>query len=384
MTTRAAWELMQIVRVAVLICFLPVLLYRIRRIVRDPTSVPAVAVTAFGVSVWIWFVVYTDWVWAALPPGVRAVSVVGWPAITIAACLQVFVIGIRGDASQERIRRGLWVTVAGAVIALTIVVVAVRHSELIGMAGDALTIANIVYSGADSGAAIAVAVSSAYMMLVVLQLAWVGSRNADRTPVGVGLGLLAAASMFQVVASFCGGIWRPLSHGEGFISGAVGVWLQTWPGCIAAVLIVAGFLWPPVMLRVQAQRELRRLRPLRDALGGMFPGLFPPVETRIRLSDLVFEWVTHIQDGLTLLAQRRRVPLVTNSLVPKGGSERTLGVANWLVDEAVPGFSCEWLRPPEGVSDGPWVLAIADAYRERQERLEAPASLSGMPSTLRK
>lgn len=87
MITQSTWDLMQIVRVAMLVCFLPGLLYRIWRIVRYPTSVPAVAVTVFGVSVWIWFVVYTDWVWDALPASARAVSVAGWPAITIAACM---------------------------------------------------------------------------------------------------------------------------------------------------------------------------------------------------------------------------------------------------------------------------------------------------------
>ncbi|MFD6197761.1 hypothetical protein ACFWE3_13755 [Mycobacteriaceae bacterium NPDC060252] len=384
MITQSTWDLMQIVRIAVLACFLPVLLYRIRRIVRYPTSVPAVAVTLFGVLVWIWFVVYTDWVWGALPAAARAVSVAGWPAITIGACLQVFVIGISGDASPERIRRGLWVTVAGAAIALTIVFIAMSYSELVPRADDILVTSNAMYAGTDPGSLVAVVVSSGYMVLVALQLAWVGSRNADRTPVGVGLGLLAAAAAFQVVASICGGIWSPLSHGEGFIGGTAGRWLQTWPGCIAAGLFVAGFLWPPVMLRVQARRELRRLQPLHDALSGMFPGLFPPVESRIRSSDLVFEWTTHVQDGLTLLAQSRRVPLTADSPLPKGSAERTLDVANWLVGQVVPEFTCEWLRPPEGVSEGPWVFAIADAYRERQEDLEAPASLSGMPSTLRK
>ena len=384
MIAQSTWDLMQFIRVAVLVCFLPGLLYRVWRIVRYPTSVPAVAVTVFGVLVWIWFVVYTDWVWGALPAAARAVSVAGWPAITIGACLQVFVIGISGDASPERIRRGLWVTVAGAAMALTIVFVAMSYSEVVPRADDILATSNAMYSGTDRGSLVAIVVSSGYMVLVALQLAWVGSRNADRTPVGVGLGLLAAASAFQVVASLCGGIWSPLSHGEGFIGSAIGRWLQMWPGCIGAGLFVAGFLWPPVMLRVQARRELLRLRPLHDALAGMFPGLFPPVESRIRSSDLVFEWTTHVQDGLTLLAQSRRVPLASDSPLPKDSAERTLDIANWLVGQSNPGFSAEWLRAPGGVSDEEWVLAIADAYRERQEDLEAPASLSGMPSTLRK
>ncbi|WP_234797602.1 hypothetical protein [Mycobacteroides chelonae] len=161
----------------------------------------------------------------------------------------------------------------------------------------------------------------------------------------------------------------------------LGRWLQTWPGCIAAILMVAGFFWPPVMLRVQAYRVVKSLRPLHDALAGLFPGLFPPKQSRIRLSDLAFEWSTQIQDGLTLLAQRREVPPKTDHPMPP---DRINDVTNWLIGKSVPGFSAEWLRTPGGVSDEEWVLEIADAYRERQEDLEAPASLSGMPSTLRK
>ncbi|AWG56129.1 hypothetical protein D2E51_16155 [Mycobacteroides abscessus] len=59
-------------------------------------------------------------------------------------------------------------------------------------------------------------------------------------------------------------------------------------------------------------------------------------------------------------------------------------MAKWLVGQPVLGFSCEWLHAPDRVSDESWVLAIADASRERQEDAEVPASLSGMPSTLRR
>ncbi|SHZ34860.1 Uncharacterised protein [Mycobacteroides abscessus subsp. bolletii] len=108
------------------------------------------------------------------------------------------------------------------------------------------------------------------------------------------------------------------------------------------------------------------------------------MESRIRLSDKVFEWGFHIQDGLTLLAQRRGDPLVAGRPVAEESSARAGVVAKWLVGQPVPGFSREWLHAPDGVSDESWVLAIADAYRERQEDAEFPASLSGMPSTLRR
>lgn len=359
------WEVMQTVRVAVLICFLPVVLYRIWRVVRYPTSIPAVAVTAFGASAWLWFLAFTDSVWAALPPIMHAVSMGGWPAISIAACLQVFVVGISGEASPDRIRRGLRTTFAVAAVALVVVAVTVRNSSVLMTAYDALTISNIVYSGGDRASAIATIVTSGYVISVVLQMVWVGFRHADRTPVGVGLGLLAAASAFQVVGSLCGGIWRPLAHGEGFIGSPVGLWFQTLPGCVAAVLMVVGFLWAPVVLHVQARRDMRRLRPLRDTLADVFQGLFPPAEYRIRLSDKVFEWGAHVQDGLTLLAQNRGVPLGSTALVPEERSERASAVANWILGQSGSEISCEWLRPPVGTSDQAWMLAIADAYLER-------------------
>ncbi len=358
---------MQSLRVAVLICFLPVVLYRIWRVVRYPTSIPAVAATAFGAAAWLWLLAFTDWLWAALPQSVHAVSMGGWPAISIAACLQVFVVGISGDASPEHIRRGLRITFATAALALVVVAVTVRNSSVLMTADDALTISNIVYSGGDRASAIATIVTSGYVISVVLQMVWVGSRHADRTPVGVGLGLLVAASAFQVVGSLCGGVWRPLAHGEGFIGSPVGLWFQTLPGCIAAILMVAGFLWAPVVLNVQGRRDMRRLRPLHDTLADMFRGLFPPVESRIRLSDKVFEWGTHIQDGLTILAQSRGVPIDSAAQAPEEESERALAAANWILGQSVSGFSCEWLRPPTGVSDQAWVLAIADAYRGRAE-----------------
>lgn len=384
MITRSVWEVMQTVRLAVLICFLPVVLYRIWRVIRYPASIPAVAVTGFGTSAWLWFFAFTDPVWAALPQIVRAASMGGWPAISITACLQVFIIGINGDASPDRVRRGLRITFAMAVLALIVVTVTVRDSSVLMTTYDALTISNIVYSGGDRALVIASLVTNGYVISVVVQMVWVGFRHADRTPVGVGLGLLATASAFQVVGSFCGGIWRPLAHGEGFIGSPVGLWFQTLPGCLAAILMVAGFFWAPAVLRVRARRDMRRLRPLHDLLADLFPQLFPPIESRISLSDKVFEWSTHIQDGLTLLAQTRGLALNTDMAVPANESERVNAATNWILDRPVPGFSYEWLHTPKTMSDEEWILKIADAYRERQEDLEAPASLSAMPSTLRK
>ncbi|MGH3957353.1 MAG: hypothetical protein ACRDTI_25280 [Mycobacterium sp.] len=362
-----AWESLSAVRIVVLACFLPILLYRIWRVARYPTSVPAYAAVAFGVWAWIWLLVFDNWVWSLLPPSVRVISVTGWPAITIVACMQVFVVGIARDTSSARIRRGLRNASVVAALALFAVTVLASQSRVVGSTDDVYEAVKIVLTDGDSAAVAATVISNVYVLFVVVQLAWVGFRHADHTPVGVGLGLMAAASIVQVVASTCGGIWLPLTRGEGFMGSTYGLWLQTWPGCIAAVLMVAGFLWAPVMLNVQGRRDMRRLRPLHDTLADMFRGLFPPVESRIRLSDKVFEWGTHIQDGLTILAQSRGVPIDSAAQAPEEESERALAAANWILGQSVSGFSCEWLRPPTGVSDQAWVLAIADAYRGRAE-----------------
>jgi hypothetical protein len=375
------WESLQTLRPVILACFLPILLYRVWRILRHPTSVPAIAATGFGVSLWLWILVLTDVVWSTLPPIVHAVSIGGWAPIVIGACLQVFIIGIGGDTSPARIRRGVWITSWVAMSALIVVAVLVSHSQVLMSAGDGYELATALYSSGDPWGVAALVISDVCLASVAVQLAWVGFRHADRTPLGVGLGLMAIAGVFSFTGSLFGGIWAPLARGQGLIGTAFGRWLQTWPGCIAAILMVAGFFWPPVMLRVQAYRVVKSLRPLHDALAGLFPGLFPPKQSRMRLSDLAFEWSTQIQDGLTLLAQRREVPPKTDHPMPP---DRIDDVTNWLTGKSVPGFSAECLRTPGGVSDEEWVLEIADAYRERQEDLEAPASLSGMPSTLRK
>ncbi|MFV8308553.1 hypothetical protein [Mycobacteroides chelonae] len=361
--TRSVWDSLHAVRIAVLIGFLPVVLYRIWRLVRYPTSIPAIAATAFGVWVWFWMLMFTEPVWAAMPPYVHAVTMGGWAPVWMACCLQIFVIGISGDASQGWIRRGLRATFFVTGLVLVVVAVAVSQSRVLVSSADMLTLTNTLLDGGDRGAAVAQVVSCGFLAIVLVQLAWVGFRHADRTPVGMGLGLLAAAALLQLTALVLTGIWRPMIG----IGGVYGPLLQILPGCIGAVLMVVGFAWPPVMLRVQARQELRRLRPLHEALVNMFPGLFPPMESQIRLSDLVFEWVAHVQDGLTILSQRREVPVEGSMPLPADQPSQVLGVANWISGQSVSGFSCQWLHPPIGMSDQAWVLAIADAYRNCAE-----------------
>ncbi|MFA4084764.1 hypothetical protein [Mycobacteroides salmoniphilum] len=360
---------MAVARIAILIGFLPVMLYRIWRLVRYPTSIPAIAATVFGVWVWVWMLMFTEPVWSVMPSYVHAVSI-GWAPVWMAGCLQVFVIGISGDVSQVWIRRGLHATFVVTGLVLIAVSVAASHSRVLVSSADMLTFTNALLGGGDPGAAVAQVVSSGFLTVVLIQLACVGFRHADRTPVGMGLGLLATAAVLQLVAIAVTGFWRPSTGVGRSFGGDYGPLLQIVPGCISVMIMVVGFAWPPVMLRTRARRELRRLRPLRDALVGMFPGLFPPAESQIRLSDLVFEWMAHIQDGLTLLSQHREIPAETSVTIPADKLDHVLKVANWISGQSVSGFSYEWLRPPMGMSDQAWVLAVADAYRGRVEAFD--------------
>lgn len=371
MISPALWNVMAIARITFLLCFLPVLLYRIWRLWRYPASAPAVAATCFGMIMWFWLVILSDIWWSALPPTVRASSMGGCLVTTVAVCIQIFVLGISGSASPERARRGRRLILVVTAIVLVVVVVSANHSRVLLETTDLHELTNALLDGGDSGAIVSSVVGNGYLAVSLAQLIWIGFRHADLTPVGTGLGLLAVASSFEIVSVVVGGVLRPLTGGRDLISGRYGVVVQSVSGSVGVTLLALGFLWPPVVLRIEARQAERRLRSLHDMLADMFPGLFPPVESRIRLSDKIFDWSTHIQDGLTLWAQSCGVPLETDAPIPKRKSERAVVVANWLVGEPVPGFSSQWLHPPEAVGDEAWVLAIADAYRERQEGLGA-------------
>ncbi|MBB4856221.1 hypothetical protein HNP40_003637 [Mycobacteroides chelonae] len=104
------------------------------------------------------------------------------------------------------------------------------RSSVLVTADHLYTVTNALVGGGDSWAILAAVLSNAFAAVVLVQLAWVGWRHADRTPVGAGLGLLAAASAFEFVAIVSGGIWRPLSRGEGLMARPAGLWPQTFSG----------------------------------------------------------------------------------------------------------------------------------------------------------
>lgn len=352
MITHAEWQSMQTVRVAVLVCFVPVLLYRIWRLWRYPSLLPGKAVTGFGVLLWLWLLAFTDSVWSVLPTWLRAVSAGGWAAVTLAACLQAFVLGISDHTTPARVRRHLWITFTTAGCVLVVVATATLVSDTSAVLQDPYVFTNSLMEGRDPGLLVSSVTSTAYVALILVQLIWTGARNVSRTPVGIGLGLLAAASAVELVVLVSGGIWAPLAHGEVWEGRRFGPWFFIVPAFGVTALVMVG--------------------------------LGPPVDPATRLPDLAFEWATHIQDGLTLLAQARGVPLSTYAPIPADAAARSASVANWITDQVVPGFSCEWLQAPASTSDEMWVHEIAKAYRERQEDAEVPASLSGMPSTLRR
>ncbi|TDZ80489.1 hypothetical protein DE4585_00406 [Mycobacteroides salmoniphilum] len=371
MISPALWHAMDIGRIAFMLCFLPVLLYRIWRLWRYPASAPAVAITAFCLVMWFWLFMLSDFWWRTLPSAVRATSLGGLLVTILAACTQIFVLGISGSTSPERVRRGRRVILVVTAIVLAVVVVSANQSPVLLETKGLHELTNALLDGGDRWAIVSSVVGNGYLAVSLAQLIWTGLRHADRTPVGTGLGLLAVAASFEIVAVVVGGVVRPLTGGRDVISGRYGVLVQGVSGSVGVTLLALGFLWPPVVLRLRARRDEWRLRPLHDTLADMFPGLFPPLETRMRLSDKVFEWGTHVQDGLTLLAHSRGVPLDSGARVPKNRSERSFAVANWLVGQPIPGFSSEWLHAPEAVDDQAWVLAIADAYRRYQKDLSA-------------
>jgi hypothetical protein len=363
----ALWHAMDIARIIFLICFLPVLLYRIWRLWRHPASAPAIAVTAFGVVMWFWLFLLSDPLWYLLPVQVRAASMAGWVVATVAACVQIFVLGISGSAAPERMRRNWRIVLSVTAIVLVVIGVAAQRSQVLSTAEGLHELLNAILDGSDSGAVVAQVVGNGYLTVALVQLIWVGFRHADSTPVGTGLGLLALASAFEVICVFFGGVWRPLTGGHDVISVRYGLLLQSVGGGVGVTLMAAGFLWPPVVLRIQARRHERRLKPLHDEFARLFPQLFPPIESQIRLSDKIFEWSTHIQDGLTLLAQSRELPLENDTPAPNDQSGRALAIANWIVGQPNPEIGGDWLRAPVGESDEAWVLAIADAYRNHPE-----------------
>lgn len=357
------WHLMVIARVIFMICFLPVLVYRVWRLWRYPASAPAIAVTCFGIALWLWLILLSDFWWSALPAVVRAVSMGGCFVVIVAACTQIFVLGISGSAAAAQAQRGRRTIAAVTIVIIAVVAISASRSPLLMETQDLYTVTNALLHSPDRWAIVSSVVGNGYLAVSLLQLAWVGFRHADWTPVGTGLGLLAVAASFEIFSVVFGGVWRPLAGGRDVVPDKFGVVLQGVSGSVGLSMLALAFLWAPVVLRVRARRDASRLRPLRAALVRMFPQLFPPGESQIRLSDLVFEWTTHIQDGLTLLAQHQRIPMHTAIAVPQNQADRAAQVMNWLIGEPAAGFSCEWLRAPAGVSDEGWILVIADDFR---------------------
>lgn len=196
-----------------------------------PSLLPGKAVTGFGVLLWLWLLAFTDSVWSVLPTWLRAVSAGGWAAVTLAACLQAFVLGISGHTTPARVRRHLWITFTTAGCVLVVVATATLVSDTSAVLQDPYVFTNSLMEGRDPGLLVSSVTSTAYVALILVQLIWTGARNVSRTPVGIGLGLLAAASAVELVVLVSGGIWAPLAHGEvweGAVSGpgfhCSGVW----------------------------------------------------------------------------------------------------------------------------------------------------------------
>lgn len=351
----------------VLAGLLPVVVHRVRRW-RQLRS-PGTAVTAVGVcGLWLW--VLLSWFWELLPPVIQAMEICGAPGVFTVSVLQIFVVSLRHSIRPQHLG---FVAVAGSTV-LTVMAVSLVASDAASLDLRSYRF-DVTSHPLNTGMTVALLAANLYVTLVLVQVIWLGVQGADNTPIGWGLGLLAAGSAACLIPVVHDGICMQSSApgDAGFI------WFKAVPTAIAVVCIVAGFAAPPLALYMQARRKLIQLNPIRQHLVSLLPGLDVPLAPGIGDTDVVYEWCSQIQDGLTLIAQQRQTPLEGQS-PPTQPRCQADAVARWLTGIPEPNLTCQWLITPDGISGQEWTLAIAAAYRGYAS---APG-FSGRPSTVRR
>ncbi|MGV0585651.1 hypothetical protein ABQE45_18080 [Mycobacteroides chelonae] len=367
----AAWDqlprergYLRVATLVVVVCLTPAVVYRLWRW-RQRRSSPAAGVSAIAVSaLWLWLLLH-GW-WEGLPPVAKAVEITGGPGVVWASVLQVFMLRLRG-VSGPRLRRTVWFIAAAALCVLSVMTAAVVIWDAASVDLDVYRF-NAAPNFTNPGLVIAAVTGAMYSFAVLVQMVWLGVRYADNTPTGWGLGLLGAAAAACLVPVVRGGIM----HHLGIAVVRDSMWLSTVPATLCAALLIAGFAAPPLMMYAQARRKLAQLKPIRDFLVGALPSLDAPLAPGASRTDVVHEWCSQIQDGLTLTAQQRGTP--QQGIQPQLAlSERAEAVARWLAGVAEPNLNCQWLTTPETVTSQDWTLAIAAAY----QRYRASADLAG-------
>ncbi|MBA0048546.1 hypothetical protein [Mycobacteroides sp. LB1] len=370
----AAWDqlppglgFLPVANAVILVGLLPVMAYRVWRW-RQHRS-PATAMTAVAAGgLWLW--VLLSWCWEFLPPVIQAMEICGGPGVIMVSVLQVFVVSLRRKIQS----RQMWLVAAAGSSVLAVMAAAM-------MVGNATSLDLLSYrfdvAGHPNNAGLIVALVAAnlYIAAVLVQVVWLGLRSADNTPTGWGVGLLAVGSASCLVSVAHDGIaMRSTAAGDpGF------VWFKAVPAVVAVLCIVAGFTAPPLVLYLQARRKQRQLNPIRQHLIDALPNLDAPLAPGISHTDVVHEWCSQIQDGLTLTAQQRYTPL-SGAVPPTMLNERADAVAGWLAGIPEPNLNCQWLTTPEAVTGQAWMLAIAAAY----QRYVSEVGLSGSPSAVRR
>ncbi|TDZ93519.1 hypothetical protein [Mycobacteroides salmoniphilum] len=346
---------MQILHFVVLVATFPLVIYRIWRLWLHP-SIPGAAITAFVISLWFWVLSDIEYIWAALPDTLQAFQLAAGTIIVPAASLHAFVLSLT-TARESFLRKGIRVITGSALLTLTVVLLISATATIPDGSPYAIgTISN------QTPLIAATIITHAYAAAIFAHLILLGLRTADQSPAGKGMRFLTAASVFQLFPVIHGGIWTPLAlHLAKPVPPSHYLLFQIAPGLAAPPLFLAAIIWPPWETRRNARRELQLLAPLHRALEAQFPDLGPPTPRGTRASERVYEWTAQIQDGLSLTAQHRNIPLDTTQ-PPADDTEHAEAIINWLREESAPAISEAWLNPPPTMTGAQWVLALAKAH----------------------
>lgn len=379
MITHAQWDRTWFLTVAALMVFTPLVALRIRQSWRHRSSIPAVAAGAGATLLYVAWLTGLQQVWQLQPASLRGVlDVVLWDVL-VAACLQVFMVGAGSDIPADRLRRRVRVLIAvAAIVFVVVLVLSVRAPRCVS--ADMYVCSSMAIPRDQVPTAL---IAAAYISAVLMHCAWLGFRRANRTAAGWGMGLLACGCTAYLICVVHAGFYRTLSPG-GQLESFTGSWAaEGAPASAGTALIIAGFVYPPVAVRVRAYRCLRRLAPLWALAVTCYPTLAPNSDGRLSVSERLWDQVAYLQDALTLSAQLRHTPLHGDA-PPPILADHASAVARWFAGDTVPHLNCHWLQPPTSVTAVQWILAVADSYRTCARTYAEVSPDSGIPSTLRR
>ncbi|TDZ91006.1 hypothetical protein CCUG62472_04260 [Mycobacteroides salmoniphilum] len=355
------WDHCQALELVVLALAAPAVLYRGWRWWTDRPSLPLAAGAIFAVSIWPWALCDIEPIWRRLPPQIQAFHAAGGIGVLASASAWVLVVEACGMADHVSRRKKIRRLVVGA--AVTLATIAALTSSVVSTPGGGDFFTYLTEPRRDSlGLFAATLIGHIFAAGVLAHLALLTVRRMDRTPAGRGLRLLGAAGGAVAMAVITRGVCAELFQWHGYRPPPwCGLTVQTSAITAGAVLAISALTWPPLALRHQARRTLRQLRPLRDGLIELFPGLAPPQPFGTRLTDLVPEWIGQIQDGLSLMAQCRNLPL-ENAAPPQDRMKHVQAAVDWIGGQSPLGMSVSWLQAPPPLTNAEWIRVLANAF----------------------